>query len=342
MRTRTLLPALALVLAACGGSEPTRAVPKEEMSQRARAYLDAALDVMQANSLHRARIEWTGLRAAAHDSAGAAQTPQQTYAAIKAALRALGDRHSFFVAPPGSTGGATAPLPEPAPPVGQSLVGGIAYVYMPGFSHPSSAEHANAYHNVLREVDAASPCGWVVDLRLNYGGNMWPMLAGIGPVLGDGLAGMFVDPGGATTRWYYGNGVAAVVSQGGTSSVGARVSVTPYQLKRPDPPVAVLTGAGTASSGEAIVTAFRGRPATRSFGRGTYGVSTANRGFPLSDGAVIQLTVSRFADRTGRLYGESIAPDEMITASSITRDPATDPTLRTAVEWLREQPPCRG
>jgi len=31
--------------------------------------------------------------------------------------------------------------------------------------------------------------GWIVDLRGNGGGNMWPMLAGVGPVLGEGVVG---------------------------------------------------------------------------------------------------------------------------------------------------------
>jgi hypothetical protein len=343
MRTRTLLPALALGLAACGGSEPTRAVPREEMGPAARAYLDAALDIMQANSLHRARIEWTGLRARAYDTAGTAQTPAETYPAIRSALRDLGDRHSSFAAPPSSTGGGGGTQPPPAPPpVGVSLAGGIAYVYMPAFVASASTEHANAYHAVLRDLDAASPCGWVVDVRLNPGGNMWPMLAGIGPVLGEGEVGRFVAPDGATARWWSRDGQAGVVSPGGVASVLARVSVAPYRLKRPMPPVAVLTGPVTASSGEAVVTAFRGRPDTRSFGRSTAGLSTANLAYRLSDGAVINLTVSTFADRTGRLYGQSIAPDEVIPVSNITRDPATDQTLRAAVEWLREQPPCRG
>lgn len=344
MRPRKLLPLALVLFAACGGAEPVGALPEGEIGAEARAYLDAALDIMQANSINRARIDWPAFRARAIESAGAAHGPPQTYPAIQAALRALGDRHSFFVAPPsGSTGGGTTqPPPAAPPPTGLTLAGGIAYVSMPGFSHPDATGHANAYHAVLRDLDARSPCGWVVDLRRNPGGNMWPMLAGIGPVLGEGLVGMFVDPDSVRTRWWHRDGQAGTVSPGGAATVVARVSVPQYRLARGDPPVAVLTGPGTASSGEAVATAFRARPATRSFGRGTAGVSTANRGFRLSDGALIQLTVSTFADRTGRLYGDVIHPDVSVADGGVTGDPASDPPLRAAVEWLREQPPCRG
>ena len=82
--------------------------------------------------------------------------------------------------------------------------------------------------------------------------------------------------------------------------------------------------------------AFRGRSATRSFGEATWGVSTANAAFPLGDGAVIFLTVATMADRDGTLYGEALAPDEVV-AGSKTGDPATDAALDAAVTWLQAQ-----
>lgn len=100
----------------------------------------------------------------------------------------------------------------------------------------------------------------------------------------------------------------------------------PHTLKKPDPRVAVLTDNGIASSGEATVIAFKGRPDTRFFGEPTCGLSTANRGFILSDGAILVLTVSTMADRTRRVYGDSVFPDEVI----------VNPTavVARAIEWL--------
>lgn len=67
-------------------------------------------------------------------------------------------------------------------------------------------------------------------------------------------------------------------------------------------PVAVLTDSQTASSGQAIVAAFKGRPHTCSFGPPTYGVPTANQEEQLSDGALMVLTLAVDADRTGHRY----------------------------------------
>jgi len=171
--------------------------------------------------------------------------------------------------------------------------------------------------------------GWIVDLRQNGGGNMWPMLAGIGPVLGNGTAGSFVFPeglttpylaAGATLTWSYSGGAACFDGQPNTSVTA------PYTLRAPAPRVAVLQDGGTGSSGEAIAISFIGRPDTRSFGAATYGVSSANWGFSLSDGGVLQLLVALDRDRNGTTYGGSIAPDE----------PAAGPAeaVAAAVAWL--------
>ena len=113
----------------------------------------------------------------------------------------------------------------------------------------------------------------------------------------------------------------------------------PYELIEPDPPVAVLADQSTASSGEAAFISFKGRPETWSAGVRTFGVSTANRGFTLSDGALLVLTVSTMADRTGRLYGGPVPVDEQI-GGPRSLDPGTDNPLRLAMAWLGGRPAC--
>ena len=47
------------------------------------------------------------------------------------------------------------------------------------------------------------------------------------------------------------------------------------------------------------------------------------------------LTVSVMADRTGRLYGHKVEPDEIIVAAA---DTSHDAQLDRAVAWLKTQP----
>jgi len=121
------------------------------------------------------------------------------------------------------------------------------------------------------------------------------MLAGIGPILGEGDVGGFVSAGGSST-WSYQDGKATI-----NRNVVAKVA-TPYRVKSENLPVVVLTDEITASSGEAVVIAFKGRPKTNFIGMPTRGLPTANQPFKLSDGAVLNLTTAIEADRMGKTY----------------------------------------
>lgn len=328
----------AWAVAACGDVGP--AEPDGSLSPVADIYLAAAVDVMQDNSLRKYEIDWVAFREAAFIDAGGAVTTFDTYPAIIAALERIGDGHSFFVAsgaqlqlsPAAST--ASAVGPATVDPMAEMILPGIGYVDVPAFSGGGqpAADLAEDYHRIIESVDTlALTCRWVIDLRGNTGGNMWPMVAGIGPVLGEDTIGFFVDPDSVVSSWFYRNG------QSGIDDLVIVDVPTSYELRYPSPWVAVLTDSLTASSGEAVAVAFRGRPGARSFGGRTWGVSTANSAFPLSDGAAIFLTVSTMADRLGTIYGGKLVPDELVADVAKTGDPVSDDVLAAALEWLSLQ-----
>lgn len=322
-----------LLSAACsrsGGGEPAGPTPPQ-MSAEARTYLDSALTLMQSHSLHRARVQWPKLRQEAVAFAGSAQTPAQTHPAIRRALEGLGDNHSLLIAPTTGTPGQAIALA----PRSERLEGRLGYVLVPGFSGANGADHAQLYHDLLAQVDGPGTCGWILDLRANPGGNMWPMLAGIGPLLATDGPGAFVSADGSRTPWYYADGASSTAP--GQIIVRA---TNPHTLSRSAPPVAVLTSRNTASSGEAVVVAFRGRPDARSFGEATYGVPTANQSFVLADGAILALTVARFADRTGTVYDSPLPPDEAV--SGLVGMSTNDPVALRASAWLLAHPACQG
>ena len=140
-----------------------------------------------------------------------------------------------------------------------------------------------------------------MDLRGNGGGSMWPVLAVVAPLLrGDGEIGAFVDRESASVRWTL---TAGVLASGGTAQLAG---ATGHREGR----VSVLTDAHTASAGEAVAVAFRGLPEVRSYGAATLGfsVGTETAGLPAAD-LVLTVATSRFADRTGEVYGGRVTPD---------------------------------
>jgi carboxyl-terminal processing protease len=314
----------------CGGSSSSPSSPSTPSAGAptgaAKSYLDELIGVMQSNSINRYTIDWAAFRQSVYQAAGSAGTvPAVTdTGAISQALHLLGDHHSFYMKANGSyiyNPDRPVACGDPAP-TGAAVPASIGYVQVGGFSGTGSAivDFAVSVQDRIRSADSADVRGWIVDLRGNGGGNMWPMIAGLGPVLGEGITGAFIDPDGKTVYWGYANGAS-------TSAGAPLVQVPqPYQLLRASPRVAVLTDCRVASSGEATVIAFRGRPNARSFGTPTAGLSTANSGILMSDGAWLYLTVSVMADRSLTRYGQAVVPDEVI------GDPAQ--TVQRAIEWL--------
>ncbi len=335
------LPALLVLL-----SVPLAA--SAQISPEAQAYLDRALDVMEANGYYSSQVDWPSVRAQAYALAADAQTPADTYDAIRQSLAALGDGHSFLYVPEPEppTSAPSGAGPEPAGPPGwlsrlrgrviDGDGGPVGYVRIPFFmgGGADAVRFADSLAAIVRRVDAARPVGWIVDVRMNGGGNVWPMLAGLAPLLGDGVVGGSVSVTGER-GWTRIEGASAVAIAPDTTVEVIRTSIA-YTVADPFAPVTVLTDSATASSAEAVALAFEGRPRSRRFGTATVGVSSANEGTELDDGAVLVVTTDLMTDRTGRAYGVRILPDEVVVD-----DPTTDAdeVVEAARAWVVVQGP---
>lgn len=146
---------------------------------------------------------------------------------------------------------------------GKRLTPTIGYLDLPGCQGgPEQATvYAETAQRLIADIDQMAIRGWVIDLRRNTGGNMWPMIAGIGPILGEDEWLAFVAPEEQETAFYR-RGQAGLLQE----TVLVQVE-QPYMLQYSRPPVAVLTGPLTSSSGEFTALAFRGRPTHPEFWR---------------------------------------------------------------------------
>jgi hypothetical protein len=192
--------------------------------------------------------------------------------------------------------------------------------------------YAADVRRILTDLSAQNPKGWIVDLRGNTGGNMWPMLIGIGPVLGEGNVGSFVAADG-TINWFYQDGKTGTRNSAGLETVSLTLEDAPVPVT-PSAPVAVLVDSSTASSAEAITIAFHGRPGTRFFGSHTAGKSTAVQPFKMDDGAELYLTTAIDADRSGKAFPEGLTPDQVFPAIGTMPQNSNDPVVLAAQTWL--------
>jgi carboxyl-terminal processing protease len=321
---------------------PQPQVSPTKITADAAAFLDNALDTMRQHALHGQSVDWTAVRTEAFKRAGGAFNPIDTYPAIYWALVQLGDPGAHLRLPPGlypdqiallqqaerdAVNNAPAAAREqtsiPTPFTSRRLPEGhivtvqgrnFGYVVLPRCSAKDNDGlllYAADVRRILTDLSAQSPKGWIVDLRGNTGGNMWPMLAGIGPILGDGSVGSFVANDG-NVSWFYQDGKTGTRNPAGLETVSLTLQEEPVLQTPSVAPVAVLVDNSTASSAEAITIAFHGRPASRSFGSRTAGKSTAVQPFKLDDGAELYLTTAIDADRSGKAYPDGFTPDQVI------------------------------
>ncbi len=367
MISRWLLTGLLLVSCA-------KAAAQDGITPAAKHYLDSALQTMRANSLHRERVDWEGVRRIAYAEAAGAEVPADTYQAIRLSLEALGDGHSFLMLSNDLAEleerrrreRGLGPVPERDLPASQSQLFYrrnlsldffdfdselAARIIVPSaFSQSSSRTYAEKARLLLGA--AKDSCGFIVDLRGNGGGNTWPMALGLYPLLGEGIFGGSEYADGRRESWILTPQASGMKLLDGRQEMYWETDAQAGPDLR-GRPVAVLLDDAVGSSGEAIAVAFSGRPNTRSFGRRTSGASTSNDSFRLSDGANMLITVANFIDRTGRVFPNGLEPDELVEtkvrapegyspALRATLDPQADPDVRIALAWLAEQPNCKG
>ncbi len=308
-----------------------------------RAYLDRALALISANAVVTPSQGWPAVFRRARAMSAHAKKPADTYGAIIYALDQLyrsGDAHAgrnSFANPLQAKLQAQAEklvgtTPTP-PPTVLLLEGRVGVISVPSIGSlpdaPNSRRYVTRALTAISSLEAsAAPCGWIVDLREDTGGDMYPMLMSLGPLLGDGTLMGFADRHGSRR---YVSSTGGVLSGAGYTG-RPPLSVAPFS---PAPPVAVLTGPFTLSSGEAVTVAFRDRPDARSFGASTGGAPNAPRRYRLADGATISFSIVNDIDRNGTIYTGPIPPDAP-TGLGLP-DSATD---QAAEQWLLDSPEC--
>jgi len=311
-------------------------------------YLRSTLDLIQTRALRTSAVNWSSVRSKAAAMAAGARTTADTYPAINYALEQLGDNHSFLLGKDGkmvrASKSAQTNCSNPLPRVKSDVLlekdgRKFGFIAVSGFSGDNNSkaaiDFARDIQSKLSSMSRARPAGWIVDLRGNTGGNMWPMLVGIGPLLGQGTLGSFKYAE-LAVPWFYENGTAGVIPPIGKS---ANITLPGSLADLPPAPVAVLIDRTTLSSGEAVAISFKGRPRTRFFGEHTGGLSTANETFKLPDGAGLYLTTSIEQDRKGESYPEGIEPDVSVKQNSVPLGDSNDPGIAAALAWLSRVKP---
>ena len=312
-------------------------------------YVREALDTMQKQSLYSKKVNWQTARAKAEQQLAAAKTSLDAESIIIDVFKQLEDNHGMYggidtsytyIAPGPERIMSKSILKEYRKPRSvkiKMLANGIAYFKMPailiGSNQQKMKEWANLMMDSLCVLNGFKPKAYIIDLRMNNGGNSEPMWQIIKRFTGDqnktymADADMKILPPSADS--------AELAYQ--RAAVPDSVCVLAKNISTI--PVAVLTGPGTASSGEIMALSLSTRPNTRLFGEPSIGVASVTNGFVIQNKGYLLLTVNYIADAKKKvLVDKFINPDVFVKSDSDDfENPLNDGTVNVAITWLKEK-----
>jgi len=334
-----------VVLSACAAAPRPPAASEEPT---ARELLHEAVAVARERALGAGAVDWLALERELAAGLAPEAGARAAWPALARVVAALGDPHARFhpaeeveawsSAPAGGAAVAAADAPAtervPLEPEGRHLADGTAYLVVPGCGASESGAlraWALALRRLVLELGETRPPGWIVDLRFDGGGNVWPMLVGLRPLLGDGEAARSVLPDGSRVRSGC-DGARAWIDFGGGPRTQLEIEPPEGDRLVEHAPIAVLVHGWTMSSGELVALALGDLDRARTFGEPTAGLTSATEHFPLSDGSLLVLPTSRLADRFGRVLAGALEPDERVDSSAW---PGPEDAVATAAwRWL--------
>jgi carboxyl-terminal processing protease len=212
----------------------------------------------------------------------------------------------------------------PFPFHGKIIDGKYAMVSIDGFlgvDSTSSDNYADSLQNLILNLYLKNPIGWIIDLRNNTGGWEYPMIAGLGPILGEGILAYEVNGDGKLVNEYS----YARLNKNGVLTKQIELIDSAFVFDKKLPTV-VLVGNNTGSAGEFLTQCFYENTKTVLIGEPTFGVPTGLRGFFMPDSTQICVTSSIVLNRNKKGNGKSIIPD------IIERN--KDKILEKAFEWI--------
>ena len=302
--------------------------PDAKPSKEVVEYLDTFQQIIKKNALYADSINWGQLSREVTEKSRGMVAVEDCKPAIDHILRTLrnaGDKHSFFM-PKEKAASETSSNYTGKQAESRYLGDGIGYIKVPAFSSSNPSVRLAFSQGIRSQIEALETqnklTGWVVDVRHNTGGNVYPMINGLQPLLGEGIYGYYIFP-----RRKIMKAMPQYVWSGkGKEQRAVKAAKT---QKR----VAVLIDSRTASSGEMVAISFKGRSNAKLFGQPSAGYTTGNGTYKLSDGSLLLLATGYMADKNQNKYLPNVTPDVVVEYSPTD---AQDKTIEAARKWLLE------
>ncbi|MBK9108254.1 MAG: hypothetical protein IPM92_07715 [Saprospiraceae bacterium] len=302
------------------------------------------------NSIYKNQVNWESIDSLLQLQLKQSQTDQDSVKAFSNVFKALGDVHSriyfkgktynHFEGLSSYEYNAIKDLKTIADDRKNKIfrfkfLQGIVYIRIPSMDPSDSAsihKLAQSLHDSIVLFTPGRVKGYIIDLRLNTGGNVYPMLAGISSLLGDGIIAKESDSDGRISRSW---------SISGANVFADSIQLTYIESRKLEPisskPVAVLIGPLTASSGAMTAIAFKRRPQTIFIGEPTAkGYTSSTTFYTFSNDLKMDFASNTLMDRAQSVYNDSVSPDQLVFRGDNFANLLADKKVRAAINWIQK------
>jgi carboxyl-terminal processing protease len=214
----------------------------------------------------------------------------------------------------------------------------VRYLRIPSFdNHADVVKEATAMRAIIDTLSKENASKWIVDLRGCSGTNFKLLMAGLGPLLGEGLITSEIDRDEKILKMYE-------IHNGRLYEDQHLVAHFDYKTDLNQAQVAVLIDETTSHAGEVLALVLRGRKQAKLFGAPTSGNVSIVKEIKLHNEVTLALSAGYFQDRRGSIYKENVFPhvkvkltthgkrdkDELISEAMSWFHPVTEGGVQTA------------
>lgn len=309
-------------------------------------YIDKTLVLIHNNALNKDKIDWNSLQTEVYNKVKDAENIQAALSVYPYLFEKIEDHHGWL-----SYKNKNYRWTKKSQRIDNDVVSSaikkyekveavlinnnMGYLRIPGNNDFNTKKMDSIAGNIVDEIDKINSIkikGWIIDLRLNTGGNMYPMIAGIRDLIGDNekIGGFVTSDKKSEGEWMLKNGNIYIDDNQVLNRRKVKTPVT-KQL-----PVAVLISGFTASSGEITAISLIGRKKTKIFGEDSAGYTTTNQGFKVDENSGLNLAIGYVVDRTGKIYIENVKPDVEIIGGDNFEEINKDKKITASIQWIKE------
>ena len=211
----------------------------------------------------------------------------------------------------------------------------IAYIEVPFFLNNQGIDSINLNYTLklrkaICDLSKINPKGYIIDLRRNLGGTVYPMISGMGELLQTfDLGGTTIDNINYDDKWTLKEGNFYF----GKNSL-SNIPEIECHISTDNIPIVVLIGRYTASSGEVVASSLKGQNNIKLIGEQTAGYTTTNSWFSISNNISLNPSVSFYMSEDKTIHKDGVYPDIDIIENLNVEDLLSGKVMNEAIKWI--------